>query len=292
MRRPEIVVLSDIHLGIYGCQSKSLLSYLQSILPQTLVLNGDIIDIWNFSKYNFNKDHIKVMRHVLKMVEKGTEVYYITGNHDEAVRKFSGFEIKNFHISDHLILDVDGHKTWIFHGDIFDATTSGSAKWLAKLGGKGYDILIFLNKLINDMLHFFGREKISMSKRIKNSIKTAVKWINNFEETAIDLAHEQGFDVVICGHIHQPTIRTSEKNGHKVLYINCGDWVENCTALEYVDHAWSLVHQTEFLPLDTLNEYKLKDYRKDISNVRTPFYTRMVESELDLSIFLSTQLKD
>jgi UDP-2,3-diacylglucosamine pyrophosphatase LpxH len=292
MRKPEIVVLSDVHLGIYGCQSKSLLSYLQTIQPETLILNGDIIDIWNFSRYNFNNEHIKVLRVILKMIEKGTELYYITGNHDEAIRKFSGFELKNFHISDHLILDLDGRKTWIFHGDIFDATTAGWTKWLAKLGGKGYDILIFLNKLINDILYFFGREKISMSKKIKNSFKTAVKWISNFEATAIDLAHNQKFDVVICGHIHQPIMKTSERDGHKILYLNSGDWVENCTALEFEKRRWSLVRYSNEQSIEVIDSEKHTEDKPNKSQLRTSFYKRMVDTEFDLIHTLFTPHKE
>ena len=254
MRKIEIAVLSDLHIGIYGCQHTQILSYLKSIDPNILILNGDIIDIWNYNKYSFSKNHIKIVRYFIEMIDRGTTIYYITGNHDEALRKISGIKLSNLHILDHLVIDVDGKKTWIFHGDVFDATTKGWSKIIAKLGGKGYDILIFINKLINDGLQMIGREKISMSKKIKNSIKSAVKWIANFENTAIELAKDQEFDFVICGHIHQPKIKPITHDKKLLVYMNSGDWVENCTGLEYNKGVWKLV-QIKNSKLETLDEF-------------------------------------
>jgi UDP-2,3-diacylglucosamine pyrophosphatase LpxH len=266
-RHIELVVLSDLHLGTYGCHADQLLDYLKSIDPQTLILNGDIIDIWNFSKNYFPKSHMQVLRQILKMTEKGTTTYYITGNHDEALRKYSGLKIGKFHLEDKLILNLDGKKTWIFHGDIFDATTKGWAKILAKLGGKGYDILIWTNRLINDILHYFGKEKISLSKRVKSGVKKAVQWVSNFETIAAELAIDQHFDTVICGHIHQPQQRIIESTNGNVLYLNSGDWVENCTALEYNNGSWILYKHSEddMLLTDDFDELHSDDIKAEAS---------------------------
>jgi UDP-2,3-diacylglucosamine pyrophosphatase LpxH len=239
-KRPlEIAVISDVHLGIYGCHAKELVQYLDSIEPKTLILNGDIIDIWQFSKRYFPKAHTKVIRRILKMTGKGTDVYYLTGNHDEALRKFAGFGIGNLTIDNKLILDVDGKKHWFFHGDVYDITMKNS-KWLAKLGGKGYDLLIILNRLVNNILESMGREKMSFSKKVKHSVKQAVKFISDFEQVVAEIAIDKGFDVVACGHIHQPEIKEMGHAGKTVTYMNSGDWVESLTALEYADGKWSL----------------------------------------------------
>lgn len=273
-RQIELVVLSDLHLGTYGCHANQLLDYLKSIDPQTLVLNGDIIDIWNFSKNYFPKSHMQVLRQILKMTEKGTTTYYITGNHDEALRKYSGLKIGKFHLEDKLILNLDGKKTWIFHGDIFDATTKGWAKILAKLGGKGYDILIWTNRLINDILHYFGKEKISLSKRVKSGVKKAVQWVSNFETIAAELAIDQHFDTVICGHIHQPQQRIIESANGNVLYLNSGDWVENCTALEYNDEKWTLYKhiESETILTDDFDELHSEDIKAEASLYQEIFH--------------------
>lgn len=241
-KRPlDIVVISDVHLGIYGCHAKELVNYLDSIDPRVLVLNGDIIDIWQFSKRYFPKSHTKVIRRILKMIGKGTEVYYLTGNHDEALRKYAGFGLSNFVIDNKLILEVDGKRHWFFHGDVYDVTMKNS-KWLAKLGGKGYDLLIILNRLVNHMLEKMGREKMSFSKKVKESVKSAVKFISDFEQTVVEIAVDKQFDVVCCGHIHQPIIKEMSSNGKTVTYLNSGDWVESLTALEYSQGAWELYH--------------------------------------------------
>ena len=232
-RKIPLVVISDVHLGTYGCHAKELLHYLKSINPKTLVLNGDIIDMWNFSKSYFPASHMEVLRYIIKMSNMGTRVVYITGNHDEALRKYSDFILGNLELVDKLILDLDGKKTWIFHGDVFDSSTKGYAKILAKLGGKGYDLLILMNSFINWALVACGREKRSFSKTIKNSVKKAVSFISNFETTAAEIAIEKKYSYVVCGHIHMPKMKEVENEHGKVLYLNSGDWVENLTALEY-----------------------------------------------------------
>ncbi len=238
-RALDIVVISDVHLGIYGCHAKELVQYLDSIDPRIMVLNGDIIDIWQFSKRYFPKAHTKVIRKILKMIGKGTEVYYLTGNHDEALRKYAGFELSNFSIDNKLILDVDGKRHWFFHGDVYDVTMKNS-KWLAKLGGKGYDLLIIINRLVNNLLESMGREKMSFSKKVKQGVKSAVKFISDFEQTVAEIAVDKGFDVVCCGHIHQPLIKEMPVGDKTVTYLNSGDWVESLTALEYARQQWTL----------------------------------------------------
>jgi UDP-2,3-diacylglucosamine pyrophosphatase LpxH len=239
-KRPlDIVVISDVHLGIYGCHAKELVQYLDSIDPKILVLNGDIIDIWQFSKRYFPKAHTKVIRRILKMTGKGTEVYYLTGNHDEALRKFAGFGLGNLTIDNKLILEVDGKRHWFFHGDVYDVTMKNS-KWLAKLGGKGYDLLIIINRLVNNILERMGKEKMSFSKKVKHGVKQAVKFISDFEQVVAEIAVDKGFDVVCCGHIHQPIIKDMQHNGKSVTYLNSGDWVESLTSLEYTNGQWSL----------------------------------------------------
>ena len=240
-RKLDVVVISDVHLGTYGCHAEELLVYLSSIKPKKLVLNGDIVDIWQFRKHYFPKAHMKVLKKILTMASEGTEVFYITGNHDEALRKFSGNTLGNLSIQDKLLLDLDGKRTWIFHGDVFDASIQ-HVKWLAKLGSHGYDLLILLNRLFNWFLAQLGREKYSLSKRIKNGVKSAVNYIQNFENTVVDLAIQKGYTTVICGHIHQPKKIQIEKEKGKCLYLNSGDWVEHLTALEYSFKRWKLYH--------------------------------------------------
>jgi len=243
-RKTEVVVISDVHLGTFGCHAKELLNYLSSIKPKILVLNGDIIDIWQFRKSYFPTSHMKVIRKIIDMATKGTKVYYITGNHDELLRKFSDTAMGNFTIADKLVLELDEKKAWIFHGDVFDVSVQHS-KWIAKLGGMGYDYLILANRFVNWCLQKMGKEPYSFSKKIKASVKKAVKHISDFETTATDLAIEKNYDYVLCGHIHEPKmIEKSNKNG-STLYLNSGDWVENLTALEYNRKRWKLYRYAE-----------------------------------------------
>jgi len=260
-RELPLVVLSDVHLGTYGCRAQELYRYLKSIKPETLVLNGDIIDIWQFRKRYFPKAHLKVLKQIMAMASKGTKVYYLTGNHDEALRRFSDFTLGNITLADKLVLDLPEGKAWIFHGDIFDASIQ-SAKWLAKLGGWGYDLLILINSLVNWVLIKMGRERYSLSKKIKNSVKKAVTYIQSFENTAAELAIEQGYKYVICGHIHQPQMRSVNSAKGSCQYLNSGDWIENLSSLEYTEEeGWSLYQfeQSPPLTVESAEEGELND---------------------------------
>ncbi len=244
-RKLDLLVLSDIHLGTYGCRAKELLNYLKTVNPKTLVLNGDIIDIWQFNKRYFPTSHLKVIKHITSLLTNGTKVYYVTGNHDEMLRKFVGLRLGTFEIVNKLVLDLNGQKAWMFHGDVFDITMKYS-KWLTKLGGIGYNLLILINTLANWLSQKLGRGRISLSKKIKNSVKTAISYINKFEKVAADIAIFNNYDYVICGHIHQPQIREiKNKNGRSVMYLNSGDWIENLTSLEYKNGKWSIYSYQE-----------------------------------------------
>lgn len=246
-RKVDILVISDLHLGTYGCRAKELVEYLRSIKPAMVILNGDIIDIWQFKKSYFPASHMKVLKRLLKLAAK-VPVYYITGNHDEALRRYSPAELGQLRLVDRLELTVEGERYWFFHGDVFDASME-HAKWLAKLGGSGYDLLIRINNLVNWVLERTGRPRMSFSKRIKQSVKRAVAYIADFEETAAAIAIHEGFQHVVCGHIHQPQMRRITTSKGSVRYMNSGDWIEHMSALEFVNGKWSLyVHGEPIQP--------------------------------------------
>jgi UDP-2,3-diacylglucosamine pyrophosphatase LpxH len=292
-RKVDVVVLSDIHLGTYGCKARELLTYLRSVKPKTLILNGDIFDIWQFSKRYFPKSHLKIIKYLTTLLTRGTTVYYITGNHDELLRKFNGLELGGLRIVNKLLLELDGQKAWFFHGDVFDVTMVHS-KWLARLGGKGYDLLILVNLLVNKISRFLGYGRISLSRKVKDSVKSAVKFVNNYERTAAELALRFGYDYVVCGHIHQPKIQlVKDKKGRKVTYLNSGDWVENLSALEYHQGRWSIFHYYEDLQGNQcdLFERMVEPSIQDIEEDNKVIFHRMVE-EFKIQPNLTRQRKD
>jgi UDP-2,3-diacylglucosamine pyrophosphatase LpxH len=255
----EVVVISDVHLGTYGAHAKELLNYLQSIETKTLIINGDFIDIWQFRKNFFPASHLQVIKKIIEMASAGTKVVYITGNHDEMLRKFTDIEFGNIEVCNKKILEIQGKKIWIFHGDVFDHSVHHS-KWIAKLGGYGYDFLIRLNALTNFILAKLGKEKYSFSKKIKSSVKKAVKFIGDFEAIASELAVSNQYDAVICGHIHQPCIKSFENHKGKTQYMNSGDWVENLSALELDHNGWKIFQYNTSLKTAKVNVQK-NDYK-------------------------------
>ena len=272
-RKVEVCIMSDLHLGSFGSKAKEIASYLNSIDPKILILNGDIIDIWSFKKDNFPTDHSKVIQLILEKLNSGTKVYYLTGNHDEALRKFSDFNLNNFFLLDKLTFHLDGKKYWILHGDVLDLFNEGWTKRIAQLGGWGYDFIIWLNHIVNLGRSKMGLSRRSFSKRVKDSVKYALKWIGDFEQKAIDLAIAENYDYVVCGHIHSPAIRKIEREEGKTVYMNSGDWIENLTALEYREKEWHLFHYKEAEATPYSAPLKSKDLLKSFSlNMQTPVY--------------------
>lgn len=270
-RKIKIVVISDTHLGTIGSRAEELHRYLKSINPEKIILNGDIIDIWQFSKRHWNKYHTKVIKQLLKFISNGTDVHYVVGNHDESFRRFLNLELDGFKITNKLKLDIDGKKAWFFHGDVFDVTMQHS-RWITRLGGFSYDALIFLNSSVNRILGVLGRDKLSFSKTIKNKVKAAVAYINKFEDTVGEIAIRNGYDYVVCGHIHQPCIKTIKNKNGAVEYLNSGDWIENLTALEYHDKTWKIFeYDSSSLKNQESEEEAYKDAKELFSELVSDF---------------------
>jgi UDP-2,3-diacylglucosamine pyrophosphatase LpxH len=271
-RSVELAVLSDIHLGAYGCRADEVLQYLRSIKPKKLILNGDIVDGWQFKKKYWPVSHTKVLKEVLNLASKGTKVYYLPGNHDEVFRRFVGYKLGNIKVENKVVLDLDGKLAWFFHGDVFDVTMQHS-RWLTRLGSESYDFLIWLNHCVNKLMDVLGKEKKSFSKQIKNGVKSAVKYINQFEDMCADIAIEKKYDYVVCGHIHQPEIREIVTPKGSVVYLNSGDWIENLTALEYNKEKWSIY------------TYDSSDYTSELAeepkDAKAMFEEMLLEFKLD-----------
>jgi len=239
IRKLDVSVISDVHLATLASKAKPLLQYLKSIQPQTLVLNGDIIDSWRFSRNYFPKAHLKVIRQLVKMIEKGVQIVYITGNHDDVFRKFNNTRLGNFSIVNQLELNQANQKVWIFHGDVFDHIIHHSP-WLAKFGAAAYGLLTVFNKMVNKVLRAFGGADMILYKSMKDRILKEKKVLTNFEKAIGRAALSKNVDLVICGHTHIPVDKTISSENGQIRYINCGDWVEHFSAAECLDGNWSL----------------------------------------------------
>ena len=209
---------------------------------------------------------MKVVKHFIKWMGKGIKTYYITGNHDEMLRKFAGMRMGSLQIANKVVLELnDNKKAWIFHGDVFDVTMQHS-KWLAKLGAVGYDILILINRFVNFISQrIFNKGKISLAQKIKHSVKSAVSFINDFEQTSADIGISNKFDFVICGHIHHPEMRTITNEQGSITYLNSGDWIENLSALEYTSGEWSIYkfNETDKAAMELEGTEEEKDLNTD-----------------------------
>ena len=243
-RKIEVSVISDLHLATHASKAKKILKYLKSIQPSTLVLNGDIIDSWRFSRSYFPKSHLKVIRHIIKLMEKGVLVYYITGNHDDFLRKFNHVDIGNLKIVNQTILELNGNKTWIFHGDVFDPIIHKSHR-LAKFGAAFKGLLTVVNNFLNSALRLLNLKEVIIYKSIKNTFRKRGNTVSRFEDNICRSAAFKNCQTIICGHTHQPLDKTIINEKGVFRYINCGDWVEHFTAVEYSNGEWVLKYIDE-----------------------------------------------
>jgi len=243
MQHYRAIWISDVHLGTTGCQADYLLDFLKHNEADTFYLVGDIIDGWAMSKsFYWPQEHNDVIQKIMRMARKGTLVTYLPGNHDEFLRSFGDHHFGNIILTDTIIHSgLDGKKYLIMHGDQFDVVMK-NIKWLAHIGSWAYDILININVVVNKLQNWFKLPHWSLSAWAKYKVKQAVNFIGDFEENLAKFARVKGADGIICGHIHHANIR----NIDGLQYMNCGDWVESCTALvEHLDGKWEIIRWNE-----------------------------------------------
>lgn len=224
----KTIFISDVHLGAKGAKDEFLAEFLKYNECEKLYLVGDIIDGWRLKKRMYwPQSHTNVIRRILTMSKRGTDVIYVTGNHDDFLRKYSGLDFGNIELCDETIFEAQqGQKFLVVHGDKYDSVIQ-TQKWLALLGDWSYETLVVINRYFNQVRRKFGMGYWSLSSYIKQKVKGAVSFISAYEDAVVKDCKEQGFDGVICGHIHHPEIRMIDG----VQYLNCGDWVESCTAI-------------------------------------------------------------
>jgi UDP-2,3-diacylglucosamine pyrophosphatase LpxH len=223
--------ISDVHLGAKGCQAERLLDFLRHHDADVIYLVGDIVDGWQLrSSWYWPQAHNDVVQKLLRKARKGARVIYVPGNHDEFLRGYYGTHFGGVEVADTALhITADGKRYLVIHGDHFDLVVT-QARWLAHLGDKAYDLAISTNRIFNWWRRRLGFPYWSLSQWAKLKVKNAVNYIGQFEKTLVAEAARHDVDGVICGHIHHAVIHDQ----YGVRYINCGDWVESCTAV--VEH--------------------------------------------------------
>jgi UDP-2,3-diacylglucosamine pyrophosphatase LpxH len=224
----KTLIISDLHIGSKGCKTDEILELLKDESFERYILVGDIIDGWLFKKYKkFSYQHARVIRRLLKL-SKHKEIIWISGNHDEFLRKYTPIEIGNIKVVDEFIEDG----IWYCHGDKYDGIVK--MRWLGMLGSVGYDLAIVIDRFLKRF-----NKKTSLSKFLKDNVKAAVSFLVDFENEMVRQAKKRKCHTVVCGHIHTPNF----KNIDGVYYINCGDWVENCTHVILENNDFKLWYQ-------------------------------------------------
>jgi UDP-2,3-diacylglucosamine pyrophosphatase LpxH len=249
-RAYRALFISDVHLGTRGCQAERLLDFLHDYDAETVYLVGDIVDGWALKGgWYWPQPQNDVVQKLLRKARKGARIIYVPGNHDEVLRDFYGTHFGGIEVVKNALHDgADGRRYLVTHGDQFDLVVQ-NARWLALLGDKAYDFAIGANRIFNAIRRRLGFPYWSLSKWAKLKVKNAVNYIGDFEKALAAEARRFHVDGVICGHIHHAAIH--DRFG--VRYLNCGDWVESCTAIvEHLDGRFEIVTWTEAMGADAL----------------------------------------
>ena len=227
-KRYRAIFVSDVHLGTRSSQAASFLEFLKATDAECYYLVGDIVDLWKVRRgAHWPQSHNDVIQKLLRKVRKGARVVFITGNHDEALRDFCGQHFGGIEfVRDSMHVTASGQRYLVMHGDEFDIVVR-YARWLAFLGDRSYELALWLNNPLNWARRRLGLGYWSMSAFLKYKVKTAVSFIGEFEDSLSQVAARHGADGIICGHIHHAADRVIAG----VHYLNCGDWVESCTAI-------------------------------------------------------------
>ena len=246
LRHFRALFISDVHLGARGCQAELLLDFLRYHDADTIYLVGDIVDGWRLrSSWYWPQAHNDVVQKLLRKARKGARTIYVPGNHDEFLREYYGTHFGGIEVAErHIHAGADGRRYLVIHGDHFDLVVT-QARWLAHLGDYAYTAAIAVNRVFNSLRRRFGFGYWSLSQWAKHKVKNAVNYIGEFEKTLVIEARRNAADGVICGHIHHAAIH----NEFGVTYINCGDWVESCTAIaEHPDGRFEIITWTTMSP--------------------------------------------
>lgn len=240
------IFLSDLHLGMRGCQAERVLDFVRHHRAERWVLVGDVVDGWALTRsWTWRQVHNDVIQKLLREVRKGAEVVYVPGNHDGAARQFVGLTFGGILVRrEHVHETADGRRLLVLHGDEFDGAVR-LAPWLSRLGARAYEASLALNRVVAHARERMGMPYWSLAAALKDRTKRALQYIDRFEEAVAARAAALGVDGVVCGHIHRPEIRRIATAAGSTLYANCGDWVENCTALvEHPDGRLEIVRWT------------------------------------------------
>jgi UDP-2,3-diacylglucosamine pyrophosphatase LpxH len=257
-RHVDVVVISDVHLGTSASRAAELNAYLKTIQPGMLILNGDIVDLWDFRKGYWPEAHTKVIRRILKLAVDGVPVHYITGNHDGALRRYTALCLGAVNLIDRLELDLGGRRHWFLHGDAFDLAL-GTGRMLSWVGAKSYDSLVTLGTAVNAVRRICGLDRVSIANAFKNNLPAARGHINRYVDCCLHAAAARGYDAVVTGHIHVPNMVSRTINGREVTYLNSGDWIDSLSALEYANGQWSIVRWNDLIAQGLVSSPHLED---------------------------------
>lgn len=240
MRTPDLVVISDLHLGHPCCRATELLKYFETCRPLRLILAGDIMDLCDGRPWFWSRDQQRVLERIFRLAQTGVQVDYITGNHDRALARLRSLALGGINIQDKTDVTIGGRKYLVTHGDRFDKNRKFFSTLVRHGGGYIYDVGMAISQRIDRIRSWMGLSRLNLATRIKHIAPGVNTWLDTFINRAAQRTAAIGYDGLICGHLHVPDERWIETAQGSFHYLNSGDWVEHASALEFIDGSWTI----------------------------------------------------
>lgn len=119
--------VADTHLGVPNYEEslkreKKLVSFLLEAEKdaKSIYLLGDIFDFWYEYKYVVPKYYVRLLGTLAQIVDRGTEIHFFTGNHDQWIRDYFQKEIGMIVHTKEIEVNIDNKIFFLGHGDGLD----------------------------------------------------------------------------------------------------------------------------------------------------------------------------
>jgi len=219
--------LSDFHLGARGCRADRILDFLNRNNAETIYLVGDILDTWHPLVPHWTESHDAILRLLLRRARQGARIVYLPGNHDHPLRGHYGTHLAGIEVAEQAVhRAADGRSYLVLHGDRCDKRLFRS-HLATRIGSRLDGAMRTLDGWLRGLRGSLRPEDRSVIEVLLVWVGALMHFGGGFEMRVTDLAREQGWDGVICGHTHRAALH--DELG--ILYGNCGDWVDSLTAI-------------------------------------------------------------
>ncbi len=225
----DTLLFSDVHLKPVIAADDAFsdfTAFLRQVNPDRidrLICLGDLFDFWYEYRHVFFGAYFEVLRLLGNLREAGVELHLCCGNHDlwagPQLKTLTGMHI--YHAP--VVLPFGGKQALLLHGDGLNPHDHGYLLFRRIARNRVAQRLFRLihPDIAMAIAQHASRRSRAMAKAAHPADDPEIKAVREHARRLIAGGHAK---IVICGHVHTPTIEPMEEDGFSGLYINPGDW--------------------------------------------------------------------